>query len=545
MPRGGSLARASLFVGGCAALSRLTGLARDMAMAWLLGGGPVADALVAAMRVPHLLRRLLAEGSLSMTLTAALVRRDRARPGAGRELARAVTLRLAVPLALLLALGWLAAPWLLDALAPGLGPEGKRVAPSLFRLCLPYADVAVMAAISMAVLHSRGAFFWPAVSPLIFNGVLLLFAAAAALGLGDAAAMLAAGLTCAGCAQWLVQALAARRVTAAPLVASPEGRREAGRHAGRAATACLRRLPPGILGAAAPQLAALAAMTLASFGTPGSVTALYYAERLMEVPLGIVGVCLGTVSLPRLSRLASEGDWPGFDARMGASLRLALLFGLAAAAGLAAVGEELVDLLLGRGAFGSDAVRACALALWGSLPGLPACAAARPLLAACAALGAWRAAAAASLWAVAVTAVAGIALIRALPPSLEAGAPALAVSAGMLAHAIFLRGAIRRRRLRMGRPWGSLFHTADAARACLAAAAAGLTAWGALACPSVPVSGGFRALSLTLACAGGACAWAAALLLLRDAAALAVWRALWRRLRENGVFSAFKKSTMR
>ena len=524
-PRGPSLARASLFLGGCTVLSRLMGLARDMAMAWLLGGGPVADALVAAMRVPHLLRRLLAEGSLSMTLTAAFVRRDRVRPGAGGELARAVAVRLGGLLALLLAAGWLASPWLLDILAPGLSPEGKELASPLFRLCLPYADFAIMAAVSMAVLHSGGAFFWPAVSPLVFNGVLLLFAAAAALGLGDAAVLLAVGLTCAGLVQWLVQALAARRLFAG----SPPCRPADGRRVGSVASACLRRLPPGILGAAAPQLAALAAMTLASLGTPGSVAALYYAERLMEVPLGVVGVCLGMAGLPSLSRLAASGDWAGFDAQIGAALRLAIPFSLAAAAGLAAVGPELVALLLGHGAFDDEAARACAMALWGSLPGLPACAAARPLLAACTAAGAWRAAAGGALGAVAVTVATGIVLIHLLPPPLEAGAPALAVSAGMVAHALFLWKALRRRRLRCGQPWDRPVCAADVARACVAAAAAGLAAWGALVCPPVPVTGGlFRALVLTLACAAGAGAWAAALLLLRDAAALAVWRILWR-----------------
>lgn len=527
--QGSSLARTSLFLGGCTALSRLMGLLRDMAMAWLVGGGLAADALVAAMRVPHILRRLLAEGSLSMTLTAAIVRQGRVSPGGERALVRAVALRLGGLLALLLAAGWLGAPWLLEALAPGLGIEGERLATPLFRLCLPYAVAAVMAAVSMAALHSRGAFFWPAVSPLIFNGVLLLFAVAAALGLGNAAGLLAAGLTCAGLVQWLVQTWAARRVLPpAPVAATSSPLRQAvrQRRLRRAASACLRRLPSGILGAAAPQLATLAAMMVASFGCVGSMAALYYAERLMELPLGVVGVCLGMASLPRLSHLAAEGDWAGFGVQLGTALRLALLFSLAAAAGLAAVGPALVDMLLGHGAFGPEAVRASVLALWAYLPGLPACAVARPLLAACNAAGAWRATAWGALGAVLTTTGVGFGLAGALPAPLDICAPALAVSCGMHAHAFFLWWALHRRRARGILPFGRLLPAASAARACAAGGAAGLAAWAVLAGLHALAADSIHALALPPACAAGAGAWGLTLLLLRDADALAVWRML-------------------
>ena len=523
-----SLARTSLFLGGCTALSRLMGLLRDMAMAWLVGGGLAADALVAAMRVPHILRRLLAEGSLSMTLTAAIVQQEHVCPGGERALMRAVAVRLGGLLALLLAAGWLGAPWLLEALAPGLGLEGERMAASLFRLCLPYAVAAVMAAVSMAALHSKGAFFWPAVSPLIFNGVILLFAVAAALGFGNAAVLLAGGLTCAGFVQWIVQARAAHCVLVPSPVEVVSPRRQAvrERRIRRAAVSCLRRLPPGILGAAAPQLATLAAMMVASFGCVGSMAALYYAERLMELPLGVIGVCLGMASLPRLSHLAAENDWAGFGVQLGTALRLALLFGLAATAGLAAVGPDLVDILLGHGAFGPEAVRASVLALWAYLPGLPACAVARPLLAACNAAGAWRATAWGALGAVAITAGAGFALAWGLPATLDVCAPALAVSIGMWAHAFFLWWALHRRRRRGALPFGRLFSPAGVARACAAGAAAGLAAWGVLAGLHALAADSIHALTLPPACAAGVGAWLLTLAVLRDADMLTVWRML-------------------
>ncbi len=526
---GSSLARTSLFLGGCTALSRLMGLLRDMAMAWLVGGGLAADALVAAMRVPHMLRRLLAEGSLSMTLTAAIVRQERACPGGDRALTRAVNLRLGGLAALLLAAGWLGAPWLLELIAPGLGAEGAGLAATLFRWCLPYAAAAVMAAVCMAVLHSRGAFFWPAVSPVLFNGVLLLFAVAAALGYGAPAFLMAAGLTCAGVVQWGAQAWAAfRAMPPAPAAEGLSPLRQAAqrRRIRRAAGDCLRRMPLGIMGAAAPQLATLAAMMVASFGCVGSVAALYYAERLMELPLGVVGVCLGMACLPRLSRLAAEGDWPGFGCQLGMALRLALLFSLAAAAGLAAVGPELVDILLGHGAFGPDAVRASVLALWAYLPGLPACAVARPLLAACNAVGAWRATAWGALAAVLATTAAGFALAHALPLPLDVCAPALAVSVGMCVNALFLWRALRHGRTRRDLPLGRLLPAASALRACAAAAAAGLAARGTLMGLHALAVDSVHALALPPACAAGVGAWFLTLAVLRDEDVASLWRGL-------------------
>ena len=156
-------------------LSRLLGLVRDMGMAWLVGCGPVADALVAALRLPHLLRRLLGEGSLSMTLTAWLVRHDVAH---GREdllpaLASGLFRRLVLVLGGLVLLGMLAAPQLLAFLAPALSPEALAEGSRLLRLCLPYVLLAGLAALGMAVLHCREVFWLPALSPVIFNVVVI------------------------------------------------------------------------------------------------------------------------------------------------------------------------------------------------------------------------------------------------------------------------------------------------------------------------------------------------------------------------------------
>ena len=240
--QGSGIARTAALLGGFALVSRVLGLLRDMSMAWLVGGGAAADALVAAMRLPHVLRRMLGEGSLSMTLTASLVHLEglghaasTQRSRSQRMLAQALATRLGLVLALLTAFGMIAAPLLADVLAPGFyGPE-RQEAIYLLRICLPYTLAAGMAALGMALLHSLGVFWLPAVSPALFNIVSLLFAAAAGLGLLPAAPALAVGMLCGGLAQWFAQWLAVRRllppVAARPAVSAPEAA-NSGPHAG-------------------------------------------------------------------------------------------------------------------------------------------------------------------------------------------------------------------------------------------------------------------------------------------------------------------------
>lgn len=465
-PSGGLVSTAAL-LGGFALFSRLLGLARDMSMAWLLGGGAAADALVAAMRLPHVLRRLLGEGSLSMTLTASLVRMRLGEGGAsggvsGAEsgtlglLARALSLRLGLVLILFTLAALAAAPWLAKALAPGFsGAELERTI-VLLRLCLPYVLAAGMAALGMALLHSMGIFWLPALSPALLNMVMLLAAGAAALGFFPPAPALAGGMLCGGLAQWFAQWLAVRRllprgetqgtlseqghVTGAGAASERVASRAVNRAVNGAAWRCLGILPAGVLGAAAPQLAMLAGMALASGLGQGQVAALYYAERLLELPLGLVGVCLGMASLPALSRLAAEKDFSRFGQHLSTALRLALMLSLPAAAGLAALGPQLVEGLLGHGAFDRRASLETGLALLAYVPGLPAFACNRLLLAACNALGLVRHTAMSALWTVGGTLVAGLALMHVLGPEFSVMAPALAVSCGLwLQCALLLR----------------------------------------------------------------------------------------------------------
>lgn len=526
----GGMLRTAALLGGFALGSRLLGLARDMGMAWLLGGGATADALVAAMRLPHVLRRLLGEGSLSMTLTAGLVRRshgaaERRRAYALRPLASALAVRLGLLLAVLTMAGLLAAPWLASALAPGFsGPETARVT-DLLRICLPYLLTAGMAALGMALLHSMGIFWLPALSPALFNLTMLLFTAAAALGGWPPASTLALGMFCGGLVQWLAQWLALRRLLpgeALPEQVRPDGpdcpgrpncdisAQAAGENPGRVAWRCLTQLPAGLLGAAAPQLAMLAAMSLASGLGRGQVAALYYAERLLELPLGLVGVCLGMASLPSLSRLAAERNFPAFAGQLGTALRWTLLFSLPAAAGLWAVGPELVDALLRHGAFDDRAAHETGLALWAYLPGLPAFALNRSLLAGCNALGETRRTAVSAGWAVAVTLAAGTVLGHSLPTLWSSMAPALAVSLGLWFQTCLLWRGLRLALQRCGQAAPAVPRRVlaqQAAAALAAGMAAALAVWAASAARTAGCWWGGQWSALALAITAGLAAW--------------------------------------
>lgn len=450
-----SLAGSTLLVGGASLASRVLGFVRDMLMAWLLGGGPAADALVLALRLPHVLRRLLGEGSLSMTLTASLVhsRTQASFPhsenpalslseatekgtAASFALAWAVSLRIALFLGLLILLAELAARPLIDCLAPGLsaqaatGQTTATEAAALLRICLPYAFAAGMAALGMAFLHSVGHFLLPALSPICFNTVIIAFALLASCGLGSPATMLACGFLAGGLVQWLLPCLALWRMRLWQYrqPAPPRG----------AVHACLRGLPAGLLGATAPQLALLCAMGAASFLPAGSMAALYYAERLLELPMSITGTALGMVSLPTLSALFVQRQHQTFADYCSMTLRLSLLLALPATAGLLAIGQPLIEVLLKHGAFDSLAVHNTTLALYGYAASLPLYALSRPLLAACNACKRTRFSALSGLCAVLGTLGAAFLLLRLLPPAHAVLGPPLAVGFGLAVQVCLL-----------------------------------------------------------------------------------------------------------
>lgn len=406
-------------------LSRLLGLARDMLFALVLGGGPAADLFLAAFRAPHLARRLLQEGSFYLPFIPLFQRERGASAAQAFAFGRAAALGLALVALLLALLGLPASEALAGLFLPGAGEEFLSSAAGLLRLGFFYLPLAALAAVSGGMLLALNRPRAPALGPAVFNlGMLAAGAAALCAGAGakDAAFYLCWGILAGGALHFILQALALRG----------QGFRWAGPLHKPAGLAFLRRLPLALCGASAMQINMLLAACLAASAQGGGISALYYAERLLELPLALSGAALGTAGLADMSappELATGPPVAAAPAGPGAKLRKLLDLGffltLPAAAGLAICGAPIVGLLFGHGAFDSAAEQLTALTLLYYAPALPAACAVRLLLSAlhiqgAGSLIAW--AACSALASVAVMLLSAPALAAALgPPGLACG----------------------------------------------------------------------------------------------------------------------------
>jgi putative peptidoglycan lipid II flippase len=359
--------------------SRMLGYARDMLIAWSFGAGIYADAFIVAFRLPNMFRRLVGEGALGMAFIP--VFHDRARRRGNRaalDLAIAVFRRLGVFLAFIVFLGVVAAPLIVRALAPGFAVAGTsfQLAVLLTRIMLPYLLLTGLVALCMGILNALGHFTAPALAPLALNGAMI---AAVLLGVWWApsiamrATVLAAGVVVGGGLQFMLQlpALAAHGIAfrkKVPLEAGVLAR------FGRATV-------PVLLGGAAYQVNVLLGTLLASYLAAGSVSYLFYADRLVQFPLGIFAISAVTVVMPDLSRQAALGHIEDIKATLLQSLKLVWFVILPSMVGLIVLREPIVAVLFERGAFGSDSARLTAYALLWYSTGLWAYAALRILLA--------------------------------------------------------------------------------------------------------------------------------------------------------------------
>lgn len=360
-----SIGRAALTVGGLTAVSRVAGLGRDLLIAAALGAGPVADAFFVALKLANFLRRLFAEGAFSaafVPLYGRLV--EAAGAVAARRFAGEALAVLAVVLALVVAAAELAMPVLVRALAPGFAPGSERyaLAVELGRITFPYLIAVSLAAVVAAMLQAGHRFAAAAGAPILVNLVLIaVLLATDAVG-ADAARLLAWGVAGAGLVQlaWLL--LVAARAGLAPSLQPPRLSPEVRR--------LLRLIGPGLLGVGVLQVNMLVASWFATHLAAGTVAHLFYAERLVQLPLGVIGVALGTALLPSLSDAVRQGR--SAPAALNQALELALLLGVPAAAGLVLLAEPIIAVLFERGAFDARASEATAAVLAMLALGVPA-----------------------------------------------------------------------------------------------------------------------------------------------------------------------------
>ncbi|THD48935.1 MAG: murein biosynthesis integral membrane protein MurJ, partial [Bradyrhizobium sp.] len=359
--------RSFLTVSAGTLASRLLGFLRDAMIAALLGAGGVADAFLVAFQLVNVVRRLLTEGALNAALVPAWLRvRETEGPAAAAAFAGRVLGTVSATLILAAAVIGLLMPLVIAALAPGFaGHDTLRLAVDDARLMLPYLAFAGPATVMMALLNAQARFALTAFAPLLFNIALI----SVMIGLvflekdaADAALVIAATVGIAGLVQLLMLVLrpGGNRI-ATPLRVGFDSQMRG----------FFAKAVPGMIASAGPQWLVVGGAILAS-SSPSAVSWLYFANRLIELPLGLVGVAMGTVLVPELTRALRLGDRKAMMHAESRGLELAVGLALPATLGLIALSAPVVRMLFEHGAFTATDAAATAQALMWLALGLPA-----------------------------------------------------------------------------------------------------------------------------------------------------------------------------
>jgi len=353
-----SMARSLAVVGTATLTSRVTGLLRDVVLAWVLGASMPADCFFAAFRIPNFLRRIFAEGSMSTAFIPVFTELQTIR---GREAAfrlGSILLSWLLPLlAAVSAAGVLLAPQIVSVLTPGWikDPQKFSLTVTLTRLMFPYILLISLAALAMGMLNAQGHFAAPAFAPVLLN-LTMIASGLVASSLTDQPVLgIAIGVLLGGIGQILLQLppLRAKGFRFRPQLAPKDPHlRKVG-----------KLLLPSLVGSTVYQVNMVVITILASLLPAGSLSYLFYADRLMEFPLGVFAIALGTVALPTMSHQAARGDMEALKQTLGFAFRQVTLVMLPATVGLIVLREPLMEVIFQRGKFDPMATRLSAQAL--------------------------------------------------------------------------------------------------------------------------------------------------------------------------------------
>ncbi|GMR17356.1 MAG: murein biosynthesis integral membrane protein MurJ [Gammaproteobacteria bacterium] len=364
-PSGLRLLRSTSVVSFMTLLSRVLGLLRDLVFARFFGATLVMDAFIIANRIPNMLRRFFAEGAFSQGFVPVMAQyRENEDHEEARQLVDAVAGTLGLILFLVTLAGVIAAPLLVTLVAPGfIGDDGRfDLATAMLRFTFPYLFFVSLTAFAGGVLNTYGRFAAPAFTPVILNVVLIASALWLSPHTAEPAMALAYGVFLAGLAQLLFQIPFLARINAIP------------RPKWRPAHAGVRRVGklmlPAIFGSSVAQINVLVGGVIASLLGVGKISLLYFADRLMEFPLGLFGIALATVTLPTLSRQHANASPQEFSHTVDWSMRLVMLIATPAAVGLIMLAEPLVATIFFGGQFNEFDVRMTALAVQAFAAGL-------------------------------------------------------------------------------------------------------------------------------------------------------------------------------
>jgi len=355
------LTKAAGVVGSATLLSRIFGYIRDMVIAAFFGAGFYSDAFIAAFRIPNLVRRLFGEGSLSISFVPIFTQylTDKGKDEAF-QMARSAIKLLSVLLVVITVSGIVLSPWIVRIFAPGFSesPEKFALTVVLTRIMFPYIFFICLVALSMGILNVLGHFSAPALAPVLLNIAMIFSVFVISIFSTDSASRvhgLAFGVVIGGFLQLALQV---------PFLIKKRfffWQKARMWHPG------LKRIIalffPAIFGSAVYQINTLVITLLASIQSEGSISYLYYADRLVQFPLGIFAIAAATALLPSISRQVAKKDLQSVRDSFAYTLKLVFFLSIPAMVGLIVLRQPIVALLFERGAFGSEATRLTASAV--------------------------------------------------------------------------------------------------------------------------------------------------------------------------------------
>jgi putative peptidoglycan lipid II flippase len=349
--------RSFFSVGVLTALSRVTGFMREVVISALMGVGPLADAYFVALRLPNQFRAIFGEGAFNSAYVPTYSRVLVSEGGARATLfaSRILTLLLISQL-VLLALAYAFTPHLVELIAPGFGAEPKKfaMAVGMTRITFPYLAFITIATLHTGTLNAHGYFAVAAFAPVLLNVFIMGFLAVAFL-FPNAGVAASWGVLASGVAQLALVILEARRRRVLERFAWPKFDADVRQF--------FRALGPAVIGSAGQQIAILADTILASDMPTGAVASISYADRLYQLPLGVIGVAAGTVLLPEMTRRIAAGDPTGAARAQNRSIALSLALSAPFLVGFLMIPDELVRGAYMRGAFDAEAARRSAAVL--------------------------------------------------------------------------------------------------------------------------------------------------------------------------------------
>jgi putative peptidoglycan lipid II flippase len=330
-------------VGGLTLVSRLTGFVRDVVMAAVLGAGPLADAFFVAFRLPNHFRAIFAEGAFAAAFVPAYARTlEQAGLPAAKLFADQIGAALIAINLVLLAVAMIFTPEVVSVLAPGLDPARFELAVALTRITFPYLALVSLETLYAGILNANNRFAAAAGAPVFLNlsiiTTLLLTPFFPDAGHAAAWGVLAAGVIIVVLVGGDAEAHGYGIRLRMPRLDEPTRR-------------FLKALGPAIIGAGGVQLALFADTLIASFLPTGALSALYYADRINQLPIGVVGIAVGTVLLPEMSRRLAAGDEKGAASAQARGIQLALLLTIPCAVAAIVVPDLIMRALFARGAF--------------------------------------------------------------------------------------------------------------------------------------------------------------------------------------------------